>query len=101
MFDEKRRTTSTVYLSCLGTTLLLIFLPIPSLIKLLLLMISMMTQFCASTWYSLSYIPFGRRTALRILRNALGLEDTSAGTGAGASYSNLFGANSTTGSGEA
>ena len=89
MFDEKRRTTSTVYLSCLGATLVIIFLPLPSLLKLLVLLMLMLTQFCASCWYSLSYIPFGRRTALRVLRNALGLQDEASSNNA--TYSGIFG----------
>jgi hypothetical protein len=89
MFDEKRRITSFVYLGCLVSTLVIVFLPLPSLIKLFFLLGLMVTQFCASCWYSLSYIPFGRRTGLRILRNALGLEDTNSSTTS--SYSNIFG----------
>lgn len=88
MFDEKRRSTSTVYLGCLASTLVVIFIPLPALLKLLLLLMLMLTQFCASTWYSLSYIPFGRRTALRILRNILGFEDSNSSS---ASYNNIFG----------
>jgi hypothetical protein len=76
MFDEKRRQTSIVYLSCLGSTLLVVFLPLPGSIKLVLLLLLMLTQFSASVWYSLSYIPYGRRTALRFLRRALGIEET-------------------------
>jgi hypothetical protein len=77
MFDDTRRQTSIVYLSCLGSTLLVIFLPLPSLMKLFLLLILMVTQFCASVWYSLSYIPYGRRTALRVVKRQLGLEEPS------------------------
>lgn len=90
MFDQKRRETSIVYLSCLVATLLVVFLPLPSLIKLLLLLILMLVQFCASCWYTLSYIPFGRRAALRILRNALGLEEASSSSST-LSYSGIFG----------
>lgn len=82
MFDDKRRQTSIVYLSCLGSTILVIFLPLPGPIKLIVLLMLMMTQFCASVWYSLSYIPYGRRTASRCLKRQLGLEEA-------ADYSNI------------
>jgi hypothetical protein len=78
MFDEKRRVTSTVYLSCLVATLVVVFVPLPGRgIKLITLMLLMMTQFCASCWYTLSYIPYGRRTALRFMKRAVGIEDSS------------------------
>lgn len=75
MFDEKRRTTSMVYLSCLGSCLIVVFIPLPWLIKLLLLVAIMLTQCAASIWYSLSYIPYGRRTALRMVQRSLGMEE--------------------------
>jgi hypothetical protein len=76
MFDDKRRTTSIVYLSCLAANLTTIFLPLPGPLKLILLLLLMMTQLCASIWYSLSYIPYGRRTASRCLKRQLGIEET-------------------------
>jgi Got1/Sft2-like family len=87
MFDATRRETSIIYLSCLGLTLLTIFLPMPGPLKLFLLLSFTITQFCASVWYSLSYIPYGRRTAMRFIRNTLGLDDGSSATAAG--YSGL------------
>ena len=83
MFDATRRETSVVYLSCLGLTLLTIFIPMPGPLKLFLLLSFTVTQFCASVWYSLSYIPYGRRTATRFLKNALGLEDGNGASAAG------------------
>mmetsp|Transcript_9077 Transcript_9077/g.12932 ORF Transcript_9077/g.12932 Transcript_9077/m.12932 type:complete len:202 (+) Transcript_9077:212-817(+) len=80
MFDEKRNMTSTVYLSCLGATLVVCFIPFGtklSVVKLLVLVLLLMAQFCASIWYSLSYIPLGRRTATRMFKNLIGEEDTS------------------------
>jgi Got1/Sft2-like family len=76
MFDEKRRQTSITYLSCLALTLVLIFIPMPAGLKLFLLLCSTLTQFCASLWYTLSYIPYGRRTALRMIKNTLGIDDS-------------------------
>lgn len=75
MFDEKRYLTSVTYLSCLGTTLVVIFIPMPALLKFILILGFTLAQFCASTWYSLSYIPYGRRTALRLLKRTLSLEE--------------------------
>lgn len=75
MFDKNRYMTSMVYLGSLGVTVLLIFIPFgPSGLKLFLLLSLTMLQFLASTWYTLSYIPFGRRTALRLLQRVFGIE---------------------------
>ena len=68
MFDQTRYVTSVVYLSCLVSTLILIFIPMVGGLKLLLLLIFTLSQFVASCWYSLSYIPYGRRTALRLIQ---------------------------------
>ena len=67
-----------MYLSCLGATFVIIFVPLPGPLKLVVLLLLTVTQFCSSVWYSLSYIPYGRRTALRMLKNALGINDSSA-----------------------
>mmetsp|Transcript_19557 Transcript_19557/g.25232 ORF Transcript_19557/g.25232 Transcript_19557/m.25232 type:complete len:202 (-) Transcript_19557:231-836(-) len=74
MFDETRYMTSMLYLGCLGTTLVLIFIPMPQSLKLLLLVTLTICQFTASCWYSLSYIPYGRKTALRFIKKALGIQ---------------------------
>lgn len=76
MFDEKRYLTSITYLSCLGSTLVIIFIPMPAVLKFLLILSLTTAQFCASTWYSLSYIPYGRRTAIRMLKRAMAMEDS-------------------------
>lgn len=75
MFDEKRYLTSVTYLSCLGTTLVVIFIPMPNVLKFLIILCLTLAQFCASTWYSLSYIPYGRRTALRFIKRALAIDE--------------------------
>jgi Got1/Sft2-like family len=76
MFDGTRRETSIVYLSCLVLTLLFVFIPLPvPIIKLIVLLGLMMTQFCASIWYTLSYIPYGRRTFTQCMKRQLGIED--------------------------
>ena len=75
MMDEKRRLTSTLYLSCLVGTLVVVFLPLPWGLKLAILILLLLTQCGASFWYSLSYIPFGRRTVLNIIKRTLGLHE--------------------------
>jgi len=90
MFHDTRRVTSIVYLSCLATSLVIIFIPLPGTIKLVVLLSLTMTQFCASLWYSLSYIPYGRRTALRMMKSTLGIEDD-ASTGGGYTNVNIGG----------
>ena len=78
LFDDRRKFSSITYLSCLGGTLLVVFLPIkPNGVKLFLLLVLIITQFCASVWYTLSYIPYGRRTLLRFLKRQLGLDEES------------------------
>ena len=88
MFDEKRRLTSITYLSCLGGTLLLVFVPgIPGTARLIVLLVLTLTQFTASVWYSLSYIPYGRTTAKKLVRRLLGLEEPASSSNA--VYTNL------------
>lgn len=57
--------------------MVVIFVPMPALLKLILLLLLTVTQFCASLWYTLSYIPYGRKTALRMIKNALGIDESS------------------------
>ena len=75
MMDEKRKTTSIVYISCIVSTLVLVFIPIEQVIKLTLLILLIIIQLCAQVWYTLSYIPLGRRAAKRTFRNVFGLDD--------------------------
>lgn len=78
MFDEKRRWTSITYLSCLAGTLLVVFCPLPKKvrdIKLPLILLLMLVQFGASVWYTLSYIPYGRRTATKCIKRQLGMNE--------------------------
>jgi hypothetical protein len=78
MLDDKRRLTTMVYLSCLASCLVVVFLPLLALLKLILLVSLMLTQCAASIWYSLSYIPYGRRAALRMIKSYLGIEEAPA-----------------------
>jgi hypothetical protein len=75
----------TVFLDAsVAGNLLIIFLPMPGPFKLILLLMGMMVQLAASFWYSLSYIPFGRKTALKMVKRTLGLDETNI-----ADYSNI------------
>jgi Got1/Sft2-like family len=76
MFDEKRKFTSITYLSCLVATLACVVIPFPGFLRLLLLVLLVLAQFCAAVWYSLSYIPFGRRWALKCIKRQLGISET-------------------------
>ena len=77
MFDDRRKMVSTVYLSCLAATLLVVFIPLPWALKLATLVGLLLTQCGANIWYSLSYIPYGRKTALKIIKKFLGLNNNS------------------------
>ena len=81
MFDQNRKFTSIAYLSCLGGTLAVVFVPLPWAIRLFTLILLLITQFCASFWYSLSYVPYGRRTVTRMLKRAIGMNDSSPSEG--------------------
>jgi len=71
MFDEKRRTTSIIYLSTLSTSILVCFIPLPAPAKMGVLVLLLLVQMSASLWYTLSYVPYGRATARRMLRSVL------------------------------
>lgn len=83
MFDQKRKTVATVYLSCLAGTLVVVFLPLQWAIKLTTLIVLLLSQCAANMWYSLSYIPYGRKTALRLIKRFLGIGNSSGGSGEG------------------
>ncbi|KAK1742009.1 Got1/Sft2-like family vesicle transport protein [Skeletonema marinoi] len=71
MFDDKRKTTSIIYLSTLGTSIVVCFIPLPALPKMGVLVLLLLVQMCASLWYTLSYVPYGRATARRMLRSVM------------------------------
>lgn len=81
MFDKKRKTVSIVYLSCLASTLIVVFLPLYSAVKLTTLFLLLISQCGANVWYSLSYVPLGRRTALKLAKRYLGLNNNDGGGG--------------------
>mmetsp|Transcript_19076 Transcript_19076/g.28773 ORF Transcript_19076/g.28773 Transcript_19076/m.28773 type:complete len:184 (+) Transcript_19076:49-600(+) len=76
MMDEKRKLTAMVYVSCLLTTIIVLCIPMIHILKLLIVFILVIVQCCAGVWYNLSYIPFGRRTVIRMIKGA-SLEDNS------------------------
>ncbi|KAL9180021.1 hypothetical protein ACHAXT_007991 [Thalassiosira profunda] len=69
MFDEKRRTTSITYLATLATSIAVCFIPMPTGPKIGLLVLLLLVQMSASLWYTLSYIPYGRATARRMIQS--------------------------------
>ena len=75
MFDEKRSTTSIIYLSTLGTSIVVCFVPFPALPKMGVLVLLLLVQMCASLWYTLSYVPYGRATAKRMLKSLFSGEE--------------------------
>lgn len=74
MFDDKRKVTSIIYLSSLGTSITVCFVPMPAGAKIGILVLLLLVQMCASLWYTLSYIPYGRATAQRMLRSVLAMD---------------------------
>lgn len=74
MFDDKRKMTSIVYLSSLGTSITVCFIPMSAGAKIGILVLLLLVQMCASLWYTLSYIPYGRATAQRMLRSVMAMD---------------------------
>eukprot|EP00956_Cyclotella_meneghiniana_P027939 scaffold64050_cov37-Cyclotella_meneghiniana.AAC.4 len=66
--------TSIVYLSSLGTSITVCFIPMPVGAKIGILVLLLLVQMCASLWYTLSYIPYGRATAQRMLRSVMAMD---------------------------
>lgn len=60
MTHKKRRVSAAIYVFCLVMTLITVF-TVPELK--LLIMALVFVQWAALSWYSLSYIPYGRRMA--------------------------------------
>lgn len=66
MFDDTRRISTTVYLSCLVLTIYFAFIGKSILIVMPILLI----QWCAGVWYTASYVPYGR-TAIKGFANKI------------------------------
>ena len=72
MFDKKRKVVTIVYLTTLLISIIICFIKFNKDVKLLILVILLIVQLCASIWYSLSYIPFARRAAKKCFKNSFG-----------------------------
>jgi len=69
MTEEHRRISAALYLSCMVATPITAYaMPDVSWLIITLLIV----QWASFTWYSLSYIPFGRRIVTRLGRRLLG-----------------------------
>mmetsp|Transcript_22078 Transcript_22078/g.47387 ORF Transcript_22078/g.47387 Transcript_22078/m.47387 type:complete len:244 (-) Transcript_22078:583-1314(-) len=75
MFDEKRRITSIVYLVTLTCSITICFIPISTGPKIGLLVLLLLVQMSASLWYTLSYVPYGRATAKRMLQSVFSADE--------------------------
>lgn len=70
MWDESRRVAAALYLGSLALTLFVAFAPMwgPKSFYLILLMLC---QYVAITWYCLSYIPYARETVRGCMQRAV------------------------------
>ncbi|EQC29546.1 hypothetical protein SDRG_12795 [Saprolegnia diclina VS20] len=74
MFDAKRRVSAAIYVVFIGVTLALCFSPhIPHRAGLVLL--SVLIQFGALWWYTLSYIPYARAAVAGVFKKFCCQED--------------------------
>ena len=74
MFHESRRYTSIVYLTTLVLSLIFCFVPMDHNLRLGILIVLVIVQFLALTWYCISYIPFARRVVKKKFQDTIGLE---------------------------
>lgn len=74
MFHTKRRVSAIVYIVFIGLTLALCFSPhVPHRVALVLMCV--ITQFLALVWYTLSYVPYGRKIVLGCCKRTCGVTD--------------------------
>lgn len=69
MFAPTRLVSTGIYLFFMGLTLFLAFYPKEVVARLLWLVLSIMCQFLALVWYTLSFIPFARDLVKTCLRD--------------------------------
>jgi hypothetical protein len=67
MFEEQRKTSAIIYLSCLSATIA-IAVEFPHLVVLLIAV--MVVQYGALVWYGLSFVPFGRTLFCKCFKKA-------------------------------
>ncbi|RLN70668.1 hypothetical protein BBJ28_00022494 [Nothophytophthora sp. Chile5] len=72
MFHSKRRWSAAVYVLFIFVTLGLCFSPHIHH-RVLLVLLSVLVQFVALIWYTLSYVPYGRNIATSCCKRMLGL----------------------------
>jgi Got1/Sft2-like family len=70
MFHESRKVASVMYLGGMGLTLFLLFMP-PFPTRGFCLVLLLIGQYAAITWYCLSYIPFARDIVKRFCRRVI------------------------------
>ncbi|RYG69388.1 hypothetical protein EON64_02850 [archaeon] len=80
MFASTRLAASLIYLTLMGTTLFLAFYPAYVPGRLALLVLSIVLQFLALTWYTLSFIPFARDLVAACLTRSCGCDSCSGST---------------------
>ena len=68
MFAPERFAATCIYFSFMALTLALAFYPGNIPLRVLLITISIVCQFCALLWYTLSYIPYGRDLTLSCMK---------------------------------
>lgn len=74
MFHKSRKIASMMYLGGIGLTLILLFMP-PFPTRGFLLILLLLGQYAAITWYCLSYIPFARDIVKRFCRRFISSSD--------------------------
>lgn len=77
MFHSKRRASALVYVSLLFGTLFLCFVHRVHH-RLVLVSISLLVQFLALVWYTLSYVPYGRTIAKHSCKRVFGCSSDNA-----------------------
>ena len=61
MFKKNRWIATSLYLVLIGLTLFIGFSNMKKSRKIVLIIVCVVLQFLAATWYSLSYIPYARK----------------------------------------
>jgi Got1/Sft2-like family len=61
MLQETRIVATIIFLAAMGITLYAAFFITNERLQRLLIIVGVVVQFCAYFWYSLTFIPFGRR----------------------------------------
>jgi hypothetical protein len=75
MFHQSRKVASIMYLGGIGLTLILLAMP-PFTTRGFLLVLLLIGQYAAITWYCLSYIPFAREVVKLFCRRFVGQADS-------------------------